>query len=87
MASLPRIYSTRTKPTLKAGQRVRMGGPAAHRSNATREVWFERFTANAVRGSHMPLDTHAHWEWRNPLNIIPFAILLLLVIAIVAAIV
>ena len=35
----------------------------------------------------MPLDTAMHWEWRNPLNIIPAVILLLIVIALVAAIV
>ena len=23
------------------------------------------------RGSHQPLDTEAHWAWRNPLNVIP----------------
>jgi hypothetical protein len=35
-------------------------------------------------GSHMPIDTKPHWDWRNPLNIIPAAILLLLVIALAA---
>jgi hypothetical protein len=35
----------------------------------------------------MPLDTEMHWEWSNPLNIIPFAILLLLLTAVVAAII
>jgi hypothetical protein len=32
----------------------------------------------------MPLDTDAHWDWRNPLNVIPAMILLLIVIALVA---
>ena len=35
-------------------------------------------------GSHMPLDTGIHWEWRNPLNILPALILLMLAIALVA---
>jgi len=38
-------------------------------------------------GPHMPLDTEAHWDWRNPLNIIPAVILLLIVLALIAAIV
>jgi hypothetical protein len=48
---------------------------------------FERFTTGAIFGSHMPLDTDLHWDWRNPLNVIPVMILLLIVIALVAAIV
>jgi hypothetical protein len=34
----------------------------------------------------MPLDTGIHWEWRNPLNILPALILFLLVVALVAMI-
>jgi len=47
----------------------------------------ERFATGAIFGSHMPLDTDAHWDWRNPLNAIPALILLLIVIALVAAII
>jgi hypothetical protein len=35
-------------------------------------------------GSHMPIDTAIHWEWRNPLNILPALILVFLVIAVIA---
>lgn len=31
--------------------------------------------------AYMPLDIVPHWEWRNPLNIIPALILLLMIIA------
>jgi hypothetical protein len=31
-------------------------------------------------GSHMPLDTGMHWDWANPLNILPALVLLVIVI-------
>lgn len=37
----------------------------------------------AAGGSHMPLDTEIHWTWRNPLNLIPAALLLVLLLALV----
>jgi hypothetical protein len=40
----------------------------------------ERYAVDQVPGSCMPLDTSAHWEWRNPLNIL-LAVLLLFVLA------
>ena len=36
---------------------------------------------------HMPLDLDIHWQWSNPLNIIPALTLLLVIIAAVALIV
>jgi hypothetical protein len=39
------------------------------------------------RGSHMPLDTDMHWDWRNPLNIIPALILLNMIVALIALLV
>jgi len=51
------------------------------------EDLIERFTTVGIFGSHMPLDIDSHWDWRNPLNIIPGLILLLFVIALVAAII
>lgn len=37
------------------------------------------------RGAHMPLDTSIHWSWRNPLNILPVLLLLVLTIALVGS--
>jgi hypothetical protein len=34
----------------------------------------------------MPIDTSIHWEWRNPLNILPALILLFLMIAVIATV-
>lgn len=87
MATLPQTYTNNTARDLRAKPRLRFGGPRPRRPSAAHEDWFERFTATSVFGSHMPLDTDMHWEWRNPLNLIPAVILLLIVIALVAAIV
>ncbi len=38
-------------------------------------------------GSHAPLDIHPHWDWRNPLNIIPAAVLGTFVLGVVAMLV
>jgi hypothetical protein len=41
------------------------------------------YNQNDFPGSHMALDTDVHWEWRNPLNILPALILVLLAVALV----
>jgi hypothetical protein len=38
-------------------------------------------------GSHTPLDIEPHWDWRNPLNVIPAIILLIVALAIIAILV
>lgn len=39
-----------------------------------------------IVGARMPLDTVPHWSWRNPLNVIPATLLLLLLVALVGSI-
>ena len=85
--TLTRTYSDNSTHELAGNPRTRRGGPRLPQSAAAREDLAERFATGAIFGSHMPLDTEAHWDWRNPLNIIPAAILLVIVIALVAAIV
>jgi hypothetical protein len=36
-------------------------------------------------GSHMPLDTEIHWNWRNPLNLIVGIILFFCIVALIGA--
>ena len=84
--TLTRTYSDHSAHELADSPRARMGGPRMPRS-AARDDLVERFATGAIFGSHMPLDTDAHWDWRNPLNVIPAMLLLLIVIALVAAIV
>ncbi len=85
--TLTRTYTDKATHELADNPRARMGGPGLPRPTATREDLAERFATGAIFGSHMPLDIDAHWSWRNPLNVIPAVILLLIVIALVAAIV
>jgi hypothetical protein len=87
MASLPRTYTDKTAGVRAAKPRARLGGPRHRRPSTTNENRFERYAIYPVFGSHMPLDTDIHWNWRNPLNIIPAFIVLVIVIALVAAIV
>ena len=84
--TLTRTYNEKSAHEL-ATPRARLGGPRLPNTASAHETVLERFTTGAIFGSHMPLDTDAHWEWHNPLNIIPALILLLIVIALVAAIV
>jgi hypothetical protein len=63
-----------------------LGGPRLPNPVSASEEVLGRFASSGIFGSHMPLDTDAHWEWRNPLNIIPAMIVLLIIIALVAAV-
>ena len=85
--TLTRTYNDNTAHELADTPRARLGGPRLPHTAAAHEELIERFATGAIFGSHMPLDTEAHWDWRNPLNVIPALILLLIVIALVAAIV
>jgi hypothetical protein len=85
--TLTRTYSDNSTPELANNPLARLGGPRLPQPAAAREDLAERFATGAIFGSHMPLDTQAHWDWRNPLNAIPAVILLLIIIALVAAIV
>jgi hypothetical protein len=85
--AITRSYRDTTTRELAGKPRARLGGPRPSGAPAARDDWFDRFAANAAFGSHMPLDIDAHWDWRNPLNLIPAVILLLIVIAVAAAIV
>ncbi|MBC8163880.1 MAG: hypothetical protein H7Z42_21945 [Roseiflexaceae bacterium] len=65
--------------------RARTGGP-----RRPSKLQFERAENNramVVAGTHMPLDTDIHWNWRNPLIILPMALLALLLYAIIGTVV
>jgi hypothetical protein len=74
----PKDSSSKTGITL----RERTGGQRGDQPETSHEL-IEFFIMNTPFGSHMPLDTQLHWDWRNPLNIIPAFMLLLLVLTIV----
>ena len=85
--TLTRTYSDNSTYDLADSPYTRLGGPRLPHTAAAHEELIERFATGAIFGSHMPLDTEAHWDWRNPLNAIPALILLLIVITLVAAII
>jgi hypothetical protein len=84
--AITRTYSD-SKTSLTGEARARSGGPRPRGTSAAREQRIERLINASIFGSHMPLDTDAHWDWSNPLNVIPAAILLVCLIALVASIV
>jgi hypothetical protein len=73
-------YADTPTDNLPATARARTGGPSRRFRPAN---LFERSGSDS-RGSHMPIDTAIHWEWRNPLNILPAIILVVLVIDVIA---
>ena len=84
MASMPRTYTDTLTDNRRADSSTvatpyeRTGGPRDHFWAAMHRDRNER------SGSHMPLDTSIHWEWNNPLNILPALILVFLAVAIIA---
>jgi hypothetical protein len=49
-------------------------------------AFYGRFASNVFSGPHMQLDLDIHWQWSNPLNIVPALALLLVIIAAVGLI-
>lgn len=80
MNTLARTYTAEER---ELRLRTRTGGPREPQGARPeqRHDWYERYVAQTSYGSHMPLDTDAHWEWRNPLNIIPAFVLLMIGLA------
>lgn len=72
-------------PYTEERRRLLKGGP---RRNGTKKSFeaFDHPWFTGRYGSHMPLDVDPHWTWRNPLNIIPAFLLVLLVFALIGMI-
>jgi hypothetical protein len=69
-------------------QRQRFGGPRRKRPSPPRpSVPAHDQIAGDLLGSHMPLDIDLHWQWRNPLNLLPMTLGLMLVLALVTMVV
>jgi hypothetical protein len=84
MGFFSNTYTTESAHFGTAEPRARFGGSRRPQAPATRYERDEFYGMTTQHGSHMPLDTVAHWDWRNPLNILPALLLMLLVIAVVA---
>jgi hypothetical protein len=84
MASLSRTYTDSSKDLKLAAARTRYGRLRRQPPSRTTYERNERYGSTERLGSHMPLDTGFHWEWRNPINILPALLLLMLTVALVA---
>ncbi len=87
MASSTHMYTDTVKHTTTDELRARRGGPRRPQLPTTYYERSERYGAGDNHGSHMPLDTGIHWEWRNPLNLLPALMLLFMVLALIALVV
>jgi len=84
MATLHRI--THARPAARA-QSTQPSERAGRPRRAPIQIFADSALTTAVReqrGSHAPLDTQIHWNWRNPLNLIPATILIATVAALLA---
>jgi hypothetical protein len=79
MASLTQAYTDTRTNNQPATSQALTGGSRPHARPAN---VYELFSSER-RGSHMPIDTGIHWEWSNPLNILPALILVLLLAAVI----
>lgn len=80
MNTIARTYTTEER---ELTPRTRTGGPRGPQDARPQAAndWFERYVSQSGYGSHMPLDTDMHWQWSNPLNIIPAFMLLMIGLA------
>lgn len=87
MASFSHTYADTVPHTTIEQPRARRGGPRRPQLPTTNYERGERYGPAINHGSHMPLDTGVHWEWRNPLNILPALMLLFVALALIALVV
>lgn len=86
MATITQTYSKDTTGKASFVARERTGGPHGDQPETASEI-IEFFMSNTPFGSHMPLDTQMHWDWRNPLNIIPAFMALLFLLTVIGLVV
>jgi hypothetical protein len=79
MTTITQAYPKDTSSKAGLTARERTGGPGGDQPESSHEL-VEYCMSNTRFGSHMPLDTQIHWDWRNPLNVIPAFMILLFVL-------
>jgi hypothetical protein len=82
MTTITTTYTKDTPSTIAGATRERTGGPRGELPEAAADA-IEYFTNATPFGSHMPLDIQMHWDWRNPLNIIPAFVALMFVLGVI----
>src|SRR5262249_26377484 len=81
LTSLSRTFTGNKATAIEL--RTRWGGPRRRRPTMTRYERSEHYLIDRPYGSHMSLDTSVHWDWRNPLNILPALLLFDVLLALV----
>ena len=82
MDTLTRTYANDGTSNANGTLRERAGGPRGNRPETLNNA-AGYFMSNKTAGSHMPIDTQIHWDWRNPLNILPAFMALLFLLTVV----
>ncbi len=82
MTTITQAYPKDTSSKTGLSVREHTGGPRGEQPKVSNEL-VGYFTSNTPFGSHMPLDTRMHWNWRNPLNVIPAFMILLFVVTLI----
>lgn len=86
MTTMMQTYTNESTASSLIAARERTGGSHGNRPETTSDR-IEYFMASTPFGSHMPLDTQMHWNWSNPLNVIPAFMLLLFLLTAIGLIV
>jgi hypothetical protein len=86
MMTITQTYPKDTSSKAGLTLRERTGGPHGDQPETSNQL-VEYFTSSTPFGSHMPLDTQIHWDWRNPLNIIPAFMVLMFVLTVIGLLV
>ena len=84
MTSFSLIYADNKATAIAL--RTRWGGPRRQRPTMRCYEQYEPYLIDAPYGSHMPLCTSVHWDWCNPLNILPVLVLFVVLLALVGLI-
>lgn len=82
MTTISTTYTKDSPRTIAEAARERTGGPRGELPEGAAEA-IEYFTSTTTFGSHMPIDIQIHWDWRNPLNIIPAFVALMFVLGVI----
>lgn len=87
MTTITQTYAKHTSRNTLSSTYERTGGPRGSGSMERPDELVDYLTTGTPFGSHMPLDTQMHWNWSNPLNIIPAFIALLFVLMVIGLII
>jgi hypothetical protein len=84
MSSIGRPLARSLSPGTRSSSAERVHSSTAITGGNEPKQPYQHFGSDKIAMPHMPLDTEIHWEWRNPLNLIPAVLLGIIVLDLVA---